>query len=73
MTAETSSPAHTVHPVDLRLPSGKLAALGLQHVLVMYAGGQALVDRVNACGGGSFLGRGCSRHMGFSSGSQERG
>ena len=25
----------TVHPVDERLPTGKLAALGLQHVLVM--------------------------------------
>ncbi|MEY3944867.1 MAG: hypothetical protein RL697_880, partial [Pseudomonadota bacterium] len=24
----------TVHPVDEHLPSGKLAALGLQHVLV---------------------------------------
>ncbi|MDB5848781.1 MAG: permease, partial [Rhodoferax sp.] len=31
-----------VHPVDERLPSGKLAALGLQHVLVMYAGAVAV-------------------------------
>jgi hypothetical protein len=38
MTADTSSPVPTVHPVDQRLPTGKLAALGLQHVLVMYAG-----------------------------------
>ena len=42
MTAETSSPVQTVHPVDQRLPSGKLAALGLQHVLVMYAGAVAV-------------------------------
>ncbi|SFP91914.1 nucleobase:cation symporter-2 family protein [Variovorax sp. 770b2] len=42
MTAETSSTALTVHPVDQRLPSGKLAALGLQHVLVMYAGAVAV-------------------------------
>ena len=26
-----------VHPVDEMLPSGKLVALGMQHVLVMYA------------------------------------
>lgn len=32
----------TVHPVDERLPVGKLAALGLQHVLVMYAGAIAV-------------------------------
>ena len=32
----------TVHPVDERLPTGKLAALGLQHVLVMYAGAVAV-------------------------------
>jgi NCS2 family nucleobase:cation symporter-2 len=32
----------TVHPVDEQLPSGKLAALGLQHVLVMYAGAVAV-------------------------------
>ena len=33
---------HTIHPVDEKLPSGKLAALGLQHVLVMYAGAIAV-------------------------------
>ena len=32
----------SVHPVDERLPSGKLFALGLQHVLVMYAGAVAV-------------------------------
>jgi NCS2 family nucleobase:cation symporter-2 len=32
----------TVHPVDERLPNGRLAALGLQHVLVMYAGAVAV-------------------------------
>ncbi len=32
----------TAHPVDERLPTGKLAALGLQHVLVMYAGAVAV-------------------------------
>jgi len=32
----------TVHPVDECLPTGKLAALGLQHVLVMYAGAVAV-------------------------------
>ncbi len=31
-----------VHPVDEQLPNGKLAALGLQHVLVMYAGAVAV-------------------------------
>lgn len=31
-----------VHPVDEVLPSGKLATLGLQHVLVMYAGAVAV-------------------------------
>ena len=35
-----SEPA--VHPVDERLPTGKLTALGLQHVLVMYAGAVAV-------------------------------
>ena len=30
------------HPVDERLPTGQLAALGLQHVLVMYAGAVAV-------------------------------
>ena len=32
----------TVHPVDERLPTGRLTALGLQHVLVMYAGAIAV-------------------------------
>jgi NCS2 family nucleobase:cation symporter-2 len=31
-----------VHPVDERLPLGRLTALGLQHVLVMYAGAVAV-------------------------------
>ena len=31
-----------VHPVDEVLPAGRLAALGLQHVLVMYAGAIAV-------------------------------
>lgn len=31
-----------VHPVDEVLPTGKLTALGLQHVLVMYAGAVAV-------------------------------
>jgi len=34
--------SHDVHPVDQRLPTGQLAALGLQHVLVMYAGAVAV-------------------------------
>jgi NCS2 family nucleobase:cation symporter-2 len=34
--------SQTIHPVDERLPSGQLAALGLQHVLVMYAGAVAV-------------------------------
>ena len=32
----------TVHPVDEHLPLGRLTALGLQHVLVMYAGAVAV-------------------------------
>ena len=32
----------SAHPVDERLPAGKLTALGLQHVLVMYAGAVAV-------------------------------
>lgn len=31
-----------IHPVDERLPMGKLAALGFQHVMVMYAGAVAV-------------------------------
>ncbi len=34
--------AIAVHPVDERLPTPRLAALGLQHVLVMYAGAVAV-------------------------------
>ena len=37
MTSITS-----VHPIDERLPTGKLGVLGLQHVLVMYAGAVAV-------------------------------
>jgi len=33
---------HSHHPVDERLPLGRLTALGLQHVLVMYAGAIAV-------------------------------
>jgi NCS2 family nucleobase:cation symporter-2 len=33
---------HHVHPVDEVLPTGKLFVLGLQHVLVMYAGAVAV-------------------------------
>jgi NCS2 family nucleobase:cation symporter-2 len=36
----TSTPS--VHPIDERLPTGKLTVLGLQHVLVMYAGAVAV-------------------------------
>ena len=43
MTDSLSQAAHpAVHPVDQHLPAGKLAALGLQHVLVMYAGAVAV-------------------------------
>ena len=38
----SSSASGSVHPVDQRLPLGKLGALGLQHVLVMYAGAVAV-------------------------------
>src|SRR5947208_10156338 len=31
-----------VHPVDQNLPSGQMFAVGLQHVLVMYAGAIAV-------------------------------
>ena len=34
--------SEAIHPVDEHLPNGKLAALGLQHVLVMYAGAVAV-------------------------------
>jgi hypothetical protein len=36
------SMSSTIHPVDEKLPNGQLAALGLQHVLVMYAGAVAV-------------------------------
>jgi NCS2 family nucleobase:cation symporter-2 len=36
------SPTPNVHPVDQKLPAVKLGALGLQHVLVMYAGAVAV-------------------------------
>jgi xanthine/uracil permease len=35
-------PDTTVHPVDEILPTPRLFALGLQHVLVMYAGAVAV-------------------------------
>src|SRR5476651_450884 len=34
--------ANTTHPVDERLPLAQLIPLGLQHVLVMYAGAVAV-------------------------------
>ncbi|MGV8805171.1 MAG: nucleobase:cation symporter-2 family protein [Polaromonas sp.] len=37
-----SSQTMTVHPVDEKLPVGKLTALGMQHVMVMYAGAVAV-------------------------------
>ena len=37
-----ASPSGEVHPVDERLPAGRLFTLGLQHVLVMYAGAIAV-------------------------------
>jgi uracil-xanthine permease len=39
---ETSMNPATVHPVDEILPTPRLAALGLQHVMVMYAGAVAV-------------------------------
>jgi len=42
-TAPAESTASSgVHPVDAKLPAFKLGALGLQHVLVMYAGAVAV-------------------------------
>lgn len=38
----TGSPSLSTHPVDQKLPAVKLGALGLQHVLVMYAGAVAV-------------------------------
>jgi NCS2 family nucleobase:cation symporter-2 len=40
-TASTTAPSG-VHPVDEKLPLGRVTALGLQHVLVMYAGAIAV-------------------------------
>lgn len=40
--ASRPAPQTTVHPCDERLPAGKLFTLGLQHVLVMYAGAIAV-------------------------------
>ncbi|HEY0201401.1 MAG TPA: nucleobase:cation symporter-2 family protein, partial [Burkholderiaceae bacterium] len=37
-----STSTSSIHPIDQRPPAGKLAALGLQHVLVMYAGAVAV-------------------------------
>ena len=37
-----STQSDEVHPVDERLPAGRLFTLGLQHVLVMYAGAIAV-------------------------------
>ena len=34
--------SNATHPVDEVLPGGKLFTLGLQHVLVMYAGAVAV-------------------------------
>ncbi len=34
--------SNTVHPCDERLPAGQLLTLGIQHVLVMYAGAVAV-------------------------------
>ncbi len=39
---EIDTPRGGVHPVDEVLPAGKLTVLGLQHVLVMYAGAVAV-------------------------------
>ncbi len=38
----TTTPSNAPHPIDEVLPTGKLTALGLQHVLVMYAGAVAV-------------------------------
>lgn len=39
---QTSSTVNQTHPVDEVLPTGKLFTLGMQHVLVMYAGAIAV-------------------------------
>lgn len=38
----TATPAQSIHPVDQVLPFGQMFAVGLQHVLVMYAGAIAV-------------------------------
>jgi uracil-xanthine permease len=40
--SSTASTTAGLHPVDEVLPTGRLAALGIQHVLVMYAGAVAV-------------------------------
>ncbi|MDA7414766.1 nucleobase:cation symporter-2 family protein [Xenophilus arseniciresistens] len=42
MTTQRTAAQSDTHPVDQHLPLGKLSALGLQHVLVMYAGAVAV-------------------------------
>lgn len=42
MKMTTEAHVGGVHPVDARLPTGRLLTLGLQHVLVMYAGAVAV-------------------------------
>ncbi|WP_315837704.1 nucleobase:cation symporter-2 family protein [Bradyrhizobium prioriisuperbiae] len=42
MSSDTSSAGQALHPVDQILPYPRLFALGLQHVLVMYAGAVAV-------------------------------
>ncbi|WP_225785083.1 nucleobase:cation symporter-2 family protein [Xenophilus sp. Marseille-Q4582] len=42
MNTPTPAASSGIHPVDQHLPLGKLSALGLQHVLVMYAGAVAV-------------------------------
>ena len=43
MIKETNMNPNTVHPVDEILPVPRLAALGLHHVMVMYAGAVAVL------------------------------
>ncbi len=40
--SSVTSTDQAVHPVDEKLPTGRMTALGLQHVLVMYAGAVAV-------------------------------
>ena len=42
MNTATATAPSGVHPVDEKLPLGRVTALGLQHVLVMYAGAIAV-------------------------------